>query len=344
MKRVHDDTDAAFRYVNLEAVNNTGTVQKFEATTIVGKLLKQPKDYFVAVARLVFSGASIPLLIIPEDKYKVSVYYNNVFYTQSLVYVPDDKRYGANTVYSYISLAETITTALQTAHDAAVVGGMPVGDKPFFSYSEGTKIFTLATPQDYKTNGATIRFNVALYGLFNNFYHAVYPQDTDAEVWIKPNPSDPTTASPLSTNPSGVNPLVATGYDYCLQEYEALFNIQEYTTIIIRSSRLGISPELLPGVNNTSKLTADTTSGVPSSTNMITDLIAYIGGDFAGVRGTQYYAPSLYRWIALQNEKLEEIDLQVYIRDKIGNELPYFIPPYTTAKIKLVFGHKDYIY
>lgn len=333
-----------FTYVNLEAVNNTPEPILFDNSVNVGDILgSHPKEYFVAVARLVLSGTTIPILLLDPNKYKVTVFWNNAPHTVSLVYVPHDKRYGLNTIFSYVEFSRAITIALGAAHDLAVIAGMPNVNltPPLFTYTDATNLYTLSHPTEYITNGASIRFNTALYTLFNNFYHnklAVVDQEYEiiAPTW------DPVTKNPLN---GGVNPLVLENYIIITQEYEALFNMQEFTTIVLRSNKLGTRPEYLPNANTTDSLNSgDTSSGYFPSSNILTDLIPYIGGDSAGVRGTQYYTPTIYRWINLITTQIKDIDLTVSIRDKVGREYPYYIPAFTTAKIKLVFCHRDNLY
>jgi len=351
MKRAREGSpQRKFIHFNLEATNNTnqGTVFNVEQR-VTNVLPGDNRDYCVAIERLVINGGSIPIMTIPTTSFPFdqprndntlsvscvstggTAYYYDVIYDPST----NIQEYGLNTVFSYESLSVMITTALTAAFNQILGVGL---NKPKFYFSPQTKVFTLAIPDDAQL--AAIEFSTSLYMLFNNFYTT--KGSTAGYFRIIKDPE------PLNRNPAngGVNALAPIGYTIATQEYEALFNIQQFVAIVFRSSRLGIAPEYSPGVNTSSNLIqSDNASGVTPSSAIVTDLIPYLGtGDQAGIRGYQYYTPSLYRWIDILGTSFDVIDLQIFVKDKVGNEYPYLIPPFGTAKVKIIFAHKNYIY
>jgi hypothetical protein len=211
-----------------------------------------------------------------------------------------------------------------------------------FNKNGGT--FAIMLPEEYETNNMKVYFNTRLFSLFGNFYHTYNPANTNYEYELLYDRADGINVSILST-PPGRNVLAPAGYIFCSQEYEALFNLQEFTSIVFRSGQLGLTPEYAPNPNTSATIVQESTlSGVAESAAMITDLVPYFGsGDRAGIRGYQYYAPDAKRWIELNIDSIDNIDIQIYLRDKVGREIPYYIPPFSTASLKLVFARKDYI-
>jgi hypothetical protein len=352
MKRERDRSpQRKFIHYNLEATNNTnkGTVFNVEQR-VTNVLPGDNRDYCLAIERLVINGGSIPILTIPptvfpydearsDNRFSVScvptggggpTYYDVIYDPLTNI-----QEYGLNTVFSYESFSVMITTALIAAFNQIPFAGT---NKPKFYFSPQTKIFTLAIPDD--TVLEAIEFSTSLYMLFNNFYTT--KGSTEGYFRLIKD------VEPLNRNPinGGVNSLVPIGYTIATQEYEALFNVQQFVAIVFRSSRLGIAPEYSPGANVSSDLIqSNNASGVTPSSSILTDLIPYLGtGDQSGIRGYQYYTPSLYRWIDILGTSFDVIDLQIFVKDKVGNEYPYLIPPFGTAKVKIIFAHKDYIY
>lgn len=336
--------DGVLHY-NLDAVNNSRFPKVFAVTQKAGPILgARSREYMCAVERLVISGSTIPLMTIPENTYYVGIASATDRAISPLLYVARDKRYNLNTIFQYTELADAITAAFALAF--AACGGKPVGVTlaPQMIYNKVNGTYALLYPDNYDSEGMHIYMNTRLFGLFGNFLSNYSPDNFNYEYELLPDRADGMNVS--NTVAGGKNTLVADDMVYCSQEYEALFNIQEFTSIVFKSTKLGLHQEYAQGPNTSGDqlVINNQSSGLPSAVSMLTDLIPYLSsGDRAGIRGYQYYAPDNKRWIGLTIDEIDEIDVNIYIRNKVGEEIPYFIPPFQTASMKLIFAEKKYI-
>ena len=332
-------------HYNINGTNNTRLPVELAVIQKAGPILgNHTKEYCVAVERLSISGATIPYLIMNDGEYVVTIESAtpapNNKNSQALVYNALDERYGKNTVFSYTQIAEAVNAALLLAFNAIT---KPVGivDPPQFMFNKQTGTFALLLPLNYDDTNMKVYFNTKLYVLFDNFHHLYRASNIGYEYQLLMDRADETNLS--SKNTGGTNLIAPEDYVYIQQEFENLAALQQFVAVVFRSSKLGLQAEYGAGANNSDDLVVNVGAGAPSST-MITDLLPYLGGgDKAAMRGYLYYAPSNFRWIPLQIDLIDDIDISIFIRDKQGNEIPYFIPPYQMASLKLIFAHRDFI-
>jgi hypothetical protein len=331
---------APFIYYNLDVVNNTDNPVPFDVIQKPGDIISEnaDKNYCVGIFRFVISGLTIPLMILYPETYQVVIEDPmGIQHSAYLEYQAYDKQYGVNSVFYYQELAEYVTTAMAAA--MALFGGGAV-DPPSMNFFQTLGTFGVEMPYDDFRNGGTgwkVYFNTRLWGLFGNIKsinvgNGLYQIDGYANK--------------LNTNPTtqgGVSPYAAADNFVSMQEYQALFRIQEFTRIVLRSTKLGIQSEYAPGPNvSDSLIDVQTASGTGNTDAMLTDLIPYLD-DAAGIRGYIYYAVEKPRWIPIQKGRINEIDLRVSIKDRKGAEIPYYVPAHQIGALKIGFGEMDFI-
>ena len=329
-------------YVNLEATNNTNEdkICQFEMKGI--RLFQDDASiYSVSVNRLSMDGVSIPILNMPDDtKYEVRVQIGVKVGTAFVKYVKLDGRNPFNFgVYSYRHLCDMISDALFRATetmDVSVTGTIP----SFRFYSDKFALFIPDRFNDpLRPESDGIYFNQALYSLFENFY--VRKQSNGWAQFI----TDPTDVTTKNFGSGGINVAVPDGYSVSSTEYQAFNRLMSTHSVVIKTSSLATKPEFISNINTTNNLSGDiNNSGNIPKSNMLTDLVLSVdSGDTGGVRGHIYYAPSRSRFIDIIGRDVTDIDCAIFLKDRQGIEIPFYIAPGSVVTLKLQFIRKDHL-
>jgi hypothetical protein len=348
-------------YYNFNMVNNNGTsVQATTQENLNGPIISNAKDYFLSCIRFVMDGSSIPIFNFKTGAYKVSLttigqLTNLLAIGQATVlYSGQDAEFGLQSVYSYTDFLQMINDAYARAMIALGVALTANGDLPaqrpttvapymVFVPQSGTCPIFIPTPYignaDPRVN-IKVFMNIELYEFFDNFYIHKFgeslPSGLDVQILA---------VDLQGTNLNTQTPFVPPLFFMMQQEYNSLFKWVQYTGITFESNSLGVRPEYIPTQNvSLNSLTAQGNAGTgPPSTNLLTDFQPYLApGDSAGIRGYLYYTPSSqYRLINMLKDTISTLDLTVNLRDKIGNTVPYYIPPFQSLQVKIIFAHKS---
>lgn len=348
MKRSHEEmnntTGSEYVYYNYNVVNTkTESVPCEFSETLTGAILNNGKKYFVTAVRFVLDGSSIPMFYFKDSTYYVTLTWNGFVGQAPVVYTPFQDTHNENTVYSITAFLEMINAAFATAVGDLVTNssgafpplGGPTNDPPFMLFDAATGLISLYAQTLYATfiTPTKIFMNTPLYQFFTNFMVQFNGENLaskqDYEILLRN----------LKFNTITVPNLTGTYYKMT-QEYNSIFNWFDITGIIFASNALGVVSEYLPVQNTTSNLVTNNSAGAgPSSTPMVTDFQPYLApGDSAGIRGYLYYAPnSQWRFINLTQDIIRKFDITVKLRDKLGGEHIYYLPPNVSFQMKLAF-------
>ncbi len=336
-------------YYNFNIVNNNNfPIPCAYSDNAVAPLLENARDYLLTVVRFVLDGSTIPIFIFKGNTYTVSCTLNgaNVFTLGNpnpylaVEYIPYDRKFLLDTVFSYQAFLEMINVTLKAFHTEMLLT-TALGPTPaFMDYDATTGLCDLYVPETYYTFNVKIYFNTALYGFFNNFLSQFYGNDTtygrDYEIIIKPQETINTKLSVLA---------IPTGYFRIQQEFSSLSSWFDITSIVFESNTLGVKSEYTPTQNlSKSVLSSNNNAGSgPAVTPLMTDFQPYYDPtDKAGPRGYLYYTPSgPYRLINMDKDKVQQLDVNIKLRDRVGNTYQYYVPPNQSVQIKIGFLRKD---
>lgn len=334
-------------YYNYNIVNNSNvSIPCTFSEQLTAPILENAQDYYLSTIRFVLDGASIPIFTFPSDTtYYVTLQAGAVTSASvAVTYVNFARVNGQNTVYSYKAFLEMINTALGLAFAGAIQAAAPaLSVAPFMSYDETSGICSLNGNYDSylapngPANHIRVFFNGRLYNFFNNFLAQFNGEDRadkkDYEILFR------------DYQQNVYNNIGNTiSYLKMSQEYNSLFSWFDITGFVFLSNTIGVKSEYYPIQNTTDTLSnPNATAGIgPASTPMITDFQPYYGiNDAAGPRGYLYYTPSSqYRLIDLLSNKLNQMDLTILLRDRVGKKTQYFIPPNQSVQVKIIFAKK----
>lgn len=212
---------------------------------------------------------------------------------------------------------------------------------PIMVFNQATGTCPIMVPQEYADyDSIFVWMNTTLYNFFNNFWVNFNGDDNadhlDYNIVVR---------NEVGTNTHAQNLFVPVGYYLMNQESSALYRWYDITTITFVSPTLGTKQEYTPTANKSGdNITTSSSAGSgPNSTPMITDFQPfYQSGDNDGPRGYFYFSPtSMWRFINMINNRVNQISLTVQLRDRVGNDYQYYIPPNQSAQIKIAFTKRN---
>lgn len=327
-------------YYNFNLVNNNEfSIPATSQESLSGPIITDADDYFVTAVRFVLDGSDIPLFIFKDETYYITFSLNGVDTAPMAVeYIAYNTKHNQQSVYNYESFVNMINVTL-AALDAATgnVGGATV---PFMYYTNGK--INLYVPTAYLVGGTIVKiyFNSLLYGFFGNFFAQFNGEGLatkkDYEIIIQ---------NVAGINTHDFNTFIPTNYILLTQEFQSLYNWFDMTGIVFTSNTLGVKNEYIPTQNTSMSSTTNSgNSGAgQASAPIVTDFQPYYSpDDIAGPRGYLYYAASgPYRLINMQNNSVTKIDLNIFLRDRVGQQYQYFIPPKQSVQVKIAFIKKN---
>ena len=274
--------------------------------------------------------------------------------SQTNGYQVDSKYYWC---YDYDHVCKLVNTALEEAMDvlkqdavanpALYPAGFDAVQAPFISWNESSNTATLYTRADYFNTKNTptalnpvieIYMNETLYGMFNSFpINKKFPEGGSNNIpsyqIMIDNFNGAKTRQGLFN--SETERFIVTP-----QAYSTISEFSPISSFVFISSTLPIisnqmsNPKLYEN-NNLIQLSR----GSNNFANIITDLST----DEQSYRGSLLYAPSVYRWVSLTtSQPISQIDIQVFLKTKIGNLVPFTLPSGGSCSMKLCFKRKQY--
>lgn len=246
--------------------------------------------------------------------------------------------------YSFLHVCEIINTAFTTALTALKLqsGTTAIASAlaPFIYFDHNNNKFHLVGDNAfYNSNSGThirIYFNRPLFGLLSSF--GAYRNsitDPNQNVYQIRLTGEKGTNLVQNTNwGSGI-----TFIDYS-QEYSTLSNFSPISSLIFTTSQLPIVPNQIsaPLVFNNNQLVSDYNQN-SLTYQIITDMAN--NDDFSYKPNLLYNPSAEYRRISLtSNRPINNIDIQVFWRNKRGELKPFYVWSGGSASIKILFEKK----
>ena len=329
-----------FIYINANIINNTNKpIRATTNTNYAATILADGKSRNACVVRMVLDGSTIPIGFLPKTDsglWIVLSYAGNDWPVEVVFESdPGDTLYSPRQpFYNIQQFLNAVNFAFQTAAEE-----FNANYAPFLVYNPQTSLISIMALEEAIDNNMFIYMNNTLYNYFGNFLSIHEATDSadhkDYRIDLK-NFRD--------TNTHDTFPIIPPNHIGLVQEYCSVFRFFDVTTIQLESVGLGVKGEVVPEVNNTENLTTNSNGGGGvATTNILTDLQPYYSsGDPAGVRGQVYYAPQDYRFMTLEKNNIQTIDITVTLKLRDGSTVPYYVPARGSMQIKLGFFNKQY--
>jgi len=244
--------------------------------------------------------------------------------------------------YSFLNVCEIINTAFTTALTAlkALVPAISSAIAPFIYFSHtANKFHLVGDTAFYNSNAGThirIYFNRPLYGLFSSFgaYRNSITNPNQNVYQIRLTGEKGTNLVQNANWGSGI-----TFIDYP-QEYSTLSNFNPVSSLLFTTSQLPIVPNQIsaPLIFNNNQLVSDYNQN-SLTYQIITDMAN--NDDFSYKPNLLYNPSAEYRRISLtSNRPINNIDIQVFWRNKRGELKPFYVWSGGSASIKILFEKK----
>jgi len=369
-----NDPDKLYYDVIISNLDNESTIPpliNFNETRNI-PFLTNPADYYMSIIRFQIDTGSVlpvftPSLVrytsdINETIYSVSLSYNGVNAVQHVIWSPQnlvaplpappsntaDGYADLSTGYYYCSNYQFFLNLVNNAFSAcltklALLTQVPSPNAPFFTYNSQDKTFILNAPFPYylstEVNPVKIFLNPSLNQLFSSFpvlvrnLSSVYGQHFEVQVG--------------SFN--GIHVMSVPSYAPVAEQYQVCQIFQESSTIALWTpvSSIVFTSSTLPVVSNQVSAPLIFINGrtQPQSGNnsnispIITDLVSSDGL----YNPTLVYNPTAeYRLIELLgNKPLQNLDIQVFYRDRNANLIPMRLPSGGVCTLKILFTKRS---
>ena len=348
-------------YWNINVTNNSDQAQPMRTyLKMPDQVIGDGKMRYFSIMRLVIDGTSIPKMLMDPGRFFVGIRINPplpdvpVLQMQEVIYDPAVVQGGGNypdrhPIFNYQSFVDMWNVAYQLAWDSlpivaarALLASPPLY-APKFLYDSATGSIGFAVQQTYANPDlsqpayAEVIMNNQVYNCVPSF-HANLKTERDldyASLIIRDyflNREDVEVVGP----PSEIFLKIK-------QEYSTLYNWFDITNISLISGSLPITQELTPTINLTDDNIVASSAGSGSATQpIVTDFQpSFDFGDFAGVSGYLYYTPSVYRLIDVTNNSIDQVDINIVLKDRQNREYTYFLPSRQTMYIKMLLVKKS---
>ena len=352
---------------NLDNESTVPPIINFNETRNI-PFLNNPADYYMSIIRFqIDTGSVLPVFTptltpyttdINETIYSVSLSYNGYNAVQNVIWSPQNlvaelPRPPANTTdgtadlstgYYYCSNYQFFLNLVNIAFQACltkllVLTPLPSNNPPFFTYNSQDKTFVLNTPYPFylSTDPTPVKvyLNPSLHQLFSslpvliNTLNPQYGQNFEIQVGSF----------------GGVNVVTIPSYAPVADQYEVCQVFQESSSIALWTpvSSIVFTSSTLPVLSSNVSAPLVFVNGqtVPVSGNnsnispIITDLVSSDGL----YNPTLVYNPTAeYRLIELLgNKPLQNLDIQVFYRDRNSNLIPMRLPTGGVCTLKILF-------
>lgn len=351
--RASGNNDADYLYYNIDISNktNVNTLAKFDETRVI-PLLKHPDEYEMSIVRFSVPTSNIPLLIWPgDDVYTITIEWQGTSITQFLQWGGQGFDLYGPAIYSYQEICDIVNTAMNgiyTSFGITFPGPLPAPDWNLFSlqaprmiFNPETRRFSLQFPYetpDYNNpsvgpvvnghwsskdppsppeNEIKVFFNRASNNLVRGFQWIVDETNDDKffRIVVGDNFNN-------ILNPDPTDPLSQ------LYNMEQLFvnlqSINQLSNIIFRTSKIPVVSEYSSGQRNITQ-------------QILTDFELSDDSDFNVSVNYFPQGPLRYYPMTSLSSDFRDIDVQVFWKNRNGNEFPLYISPGKNLTIKMQF-------
>lgn len=350
----------SYIYYNIEIFNETSNFKlaKFNETRVV-PILNNPSKYDLSIVRFTIPSQTIPILIWPGDNiYKITITWlgQEVSAFLTLPYNEGVPEYG-NAIYNYQELCDSINLAFENCYAQLSVlfpGPYPATEDwvlytespPYIIFNNITNFFSIQVPYStadytdppigqpslgnwgnipfYPDHIINIYYNEKLGSLLKGFEYKlnIYNNDKYYNLLIKNNNNN--------IIPIGISVLVGDNFYYNMtQSYPTLININDFDNIIFRTSSVPVSNELVGAQRNVLQ-------------QILTDFeISEQNYDNSNI---QYFPVGPIRYYPLlSNSEMRTIDMQVFWKNRAGDEFQLYLAPNTKLTVKIQFRKRTEI-
>ena len=313
--------DASIVYIN-SSLHNDGErdIPCEYGVTLNNAIVDRSGDYQLAIVRFSIPNTQA-IFTFEENKYFLTLTYNNVDYQQVVRHIETDKYLPLKKVHTFQQFIDSINIAFEAAFATLKAANplAPPTEAPYMIYEPDTDFFSLITQATYAgANTIEIFFNVDLHSFFyNSFkverYGVNLPNQKDIRFMV----SDERNNTP------------APGYLEMRQQFVTLFDWYDFQSIIFSTSGLPIRSEFI---------TTSQSNGDPIYQPILTDFIPDLGKD----RGNFIYNANPYRMVDLTGDNpVKRFDFRVLYVNRAGKISPLTIPPGYGMSVKFAFIKKQ---
>lgn len=318
-------------------------------------ILDKPSDYYLAIDRFSIPGLQIPIFVFQNNTYSVAMDYNGTDSGQVyLIFDPTndypitDFRYYY--IYNYQQFITMINTALATAFTNLPSKPTGATAPPYLTFDPinglisfiAQQTFTPDTADPLSSSNLRVYMNTILYNFFSNFYNFYWGINTTYGKNLQLLITN-------TYNNGYIIPYGAPGYNgaavlpnayISTQEFNTLYNWNDFNNIVITSGSLPVAQELIPTFNSDGTQIQNT----KNSRTILSDFFPLIsqGPDARSV--FQYSASGKYRYIDLLSDSaLNTFDIQIYWEGTNLTLTPLYLAAGATINIKFAFIRKNKI-
>jgi hypothetical protein len=164
-----DDSNPDHVYYNILINNTSSSLIKANFNQPRNfPILQNPSDYYMSVIRFTCPFLTVPLFVFTDNKYSVTLQYNNTIVQTYLVYQACTTDATNRDVKKYQQLLDMINVAFQTSFTG--LGVLPTATvAPYMIYDASTQLFSLIAQKALVTDGVSVYFNAALSLFFPQF-------------------------------------------------------------------------------------------------------------------------------------------------------------------------------
>lgn len=343
---------ASYLYYNIDIANETNDqfkLARFDETRTV-PILDVAQDYELSIVRFKVPTSTIPKMVWPgNDIFKITMTWRGVtksaFLINTALTVP---LYNEPVTFSYQNICDIFNVAMKDIYDqfAATFPG-PFPPNPDWIQYTFERPFLLFNPD-------TLKFEFRV--LYETPNYTDPPAATKSFGNWSRNPTDPSNRIDLFFNESLGNLLKNFYYNYNIASVDErfLFIIENYNNNII--DYVGIITEKvylfkqeivsLSSINDFQSLIFRTVT-VPveyeligSQRNILSRILTDFDVDNSDLETDYilYFPQGPLRYYPLNStSELRNFDVQVFWKDRFGNEFPLYLAPRDTLSIKIQF-------
>lgn len=329
-------TDPANIYYTANFINSTNSIVPAEITQYkTSPIINSPGEYYLKINEFYISDLIIPLMIIDNQTFSVTIDAISSGGDIERVYVQTLNSTSNPAFQGFIFNLNTFVTMVNQALFAAHNISFAPGNPPKLYY-DNNGIFSMIMDQQYILQNVEIWFNTFLgqkLSSFNFFYDKF--ENNDLPI------SDPNSGKVFrfvrnsvldQTNfyPTGFGPYAYPLYKYD-QPYPSLFLLSDIRRLLITSNQM---PTLRQIYSSTQGQNANVTRGVLFTVP--------VDDSFKTNSASIFFTPAVQKLTDMvSQEPLSIIDLKVNYELKNGELLPVLLSPGSSFTVELAFIHKS---
>lgn len=351
---INNNQDHIYYNIDIINANNKATIEEDPNASFTetrdSPILSDISKYKMSIVRFTMNGIrNLPLFIpiIENDQanrnktiYKLSIKYNNIEYTENIIYEPENTKYPTPTIlkqefsnpyyyiHSYQHFINLVNKTLKDLIDQINIAETVSLKKPFFIFDSNNKKFNLYLP---KNETYELFFNDSINNLLSFFPHK-YTGRTDDLTYRIYNPY-----------PDGINEkeISTTPYKILTQEYVSLGSyFSPIESLVFTSNLLPIAPEGVapPSIYSKSNINKSVNSSSHFE-NILTDISLTLD-DAYEYKNFISYIPSTYRYTSLgkSHQNIKSINIRIFWKCRYNGALiPLRMSNLSNIGIKILF-------